>query len=164
MKPFQRRFTISYWVAVFTGLILYSLVSGMQYKWHRIEAAGKVVAQVNMPEYVVEKGDVRSIDHYRPQIAYTVGNTEYRYIDKERELATGTPITVLYQKGKPAAAESYSYLIWFNYNVLMPAFVIASFVFCVVLISITNYGKQREILPGELDVFVSEKVSGVYTG
>ncbi|MDB5196178.1 MAG: hypothetical protein JWP88_548 [Flaviaesturariibacter sp.] len=165
MKPAQRRFTRFYWIAVFAGLTCYSVIAGTQRKGQYKEVEGKVIEQVNMPFYRVVEGNIKSIDNYRPQIAYTDGKAAYTYIDKDRELKNGTVVQVLYEKADPSNALTYTALFWLDYNVLVPAFVIASFVFCVVLISITNYGKQRVIVPGELDdFFVSESASGVYTG
>jgi hypothetical protein len=164
MTKRQKRFTFYYWSLVFIGLALSSFIVGKMHLSQCERVTGKVVDQVNVPNYRIVDNQIRSINDYRPRIEYRVNsNTTSSFIDRSSKLPTGAAAQILYLKADPTQAVRYTPLFWINYSLLVPAFVIACFLFCVILITITNYGKQRVIVPGELDNFVSDKVSGSYT-
>jgi hypothetical protein len=147
-------FIICFWVLFFAGIGFYFYKSGNDYRAKCNEVPGTVISRVNMPEYYMNKGVATGKDRMYPLVQYTAGDKVMTYTEKRAKLKVGDNVTVLYEKENPAKARLLNGAFWFSLGIFIPAFSIASFVFCMVLITITNFGKKAEVLPGELDPFI----------
>jgi hypothetical protein len=150
----RKKFTILFWTLFVIMYSIYSFVTGTIKKDDYIQVTGKVTNQVATAEHYMYNGYPKSKEVIRPEITYPTADGNMTRVFNKSKLSTGKSVQILYSKTNPADARIYNFLFWINYSVLIPAFLIACFIFSVALVTINKYEKKAEILPGELDPFV----------
>lgn len=154
MKRPAKKFILIYWTLFVLMYAIYSFISGTVEKSDLIEVKGKVTSQVSIPEIYLYNDELRSKNELRPEITYPVAGGEMKFVSESSKMKTGRSVSLLYSKTNPHNVRIYNILFWIRYNVLMPAFLIACFVFCVAFITMNRYEEKADVLPGELDPFV----------
>lgn len=149
-----KKFSIIFWTLFIVIFSIYSFISGTLEKQDYIQVTGKVTNQVPVEEHYMYNGSIRTRQVMRPEITYPTGDGQLSVVDNKRKKATGKTVQIIYLKTNPREIRIYNFLFWLNYNVLVPAFLIACFVFCVILITITRFDQKAEVLPGDIDPFV----------
>jgi hypothetical protein len=108
---------------------------------------GKVIDQIRLPQPT----RTGSTDVWRPQIIFPVGDTSYIFTDDHTVFDNGEIVDVLYHKDSPRYAKVYTLGFWVDLGIIIPFFLVGSFVFTIIWITVTNYGKKPVILKGEFD-------------
>lgn len=142
------RFVLVYWAVIASFLVIFLVKDGLDRKKELVEVQGTVVDQI---ELVKRYRRGRSFEIFLPQISYPVGDTNYLFVDHSGKRSTGSNLSVLYRKSDPSDAKVYTWLFWVNSGVIIPAVIISGFLFSLILIRLTNYGKKPVRLPGEFD-------------
>ena len=150
----QKNFAIIFWTLFVIMFSIYSFITGSIEKQDYIQVTGKVTNQVSVAEHYMSNGYPKSKEVLRPEITYPVANGQMTRLFNDNKFSTGKSVEILYSKTNPSNARIYSFLFWIKYSVLIPAFLIACFIYCIAFITINKYGKKAEVLPGELDPFV----------
>ena len=143
----RRNFILIYW-GVVTAIVIF-----LCYRQGREEldkcrmVKGKVIDQINLP---TGRGWKRRYV-LRPQIIFPVEDTSYIFTDEKTTYANDEVVNVLYRKDSPRDAKVYTFWHWVDFGIVVPFFLIAGFVFAIIRIGLTNYGKKPIMLPGEFD-------------
>jgi hypothetical protein len=149
-----KKFSIIFWTLFLVMFSMYSFISGTLEKQDYIQVSGKVTNQVAVAEHYMYNDAIKTKHVNRPEISYSTGEGQLSFVADKRKMATGKTVQILYLKNNPRETRIYNIGFWLNYNVLIPAFLIACFVFCVILISFSRYDEKAAILPGDIDPFV----------
>jgi hypothetical protein len=149
----KKRFAQIYWSFIVLGLIGYLIMNGLERRKEFKEVQGKVVDQI----FVTKRGKYRSTEVLRPQVRYFVDGSEYFFVDHFIARSTGSTVTILYKKSNFRDAQIYTWLFWVDSGVIIPALIISGFLFSIIWISLTNYGKKYVVLKGEFDNYPDEK-------
>jgi hypothetical protein len=150
----RKKFTVIFWSLFVVMYAVYSFISGSVEKKDLIEVKGKVTSQVSIPEIYLYNDELRSKSVLNPEITYPVAGGELKFVAENSKLSTGKSVSLLYSKTNPHDVRIYNFLFWLRYSVLMPAFLIACFVYSVAFITINKYEEKADVLPGELDPFI----------
>ena len=154
MMHSRKKFALVFWTLFVIMFSIYSFVTGSIRKADYIQVTGKVTSQAVTAEHYLVDGFPKAREVKRPEITYPVANGNVTRVFNDRKLSTGKTVQILYNKNNPTDALIYGVLFWLNTSVLIPAFLIACFIYCIAFITINRYEKKAEILPGELDPFV----------
>jgi hypothetical protein len=145
---------VIYWALFVLMYAIYSFIAGSIEKSNLIEVKGRVTRQVSVPEVYLYNDELKSKDVLHPEITYPVAGGELKFIADRSKMKNGRTMSLLYSKTNPQDVRIYNILFWLRYSVLMPAFLIACFVYCVAFITMNRYEEKADILPGELDPFI----------
>ena len=132
-----------YWIIFAFGCILFCYLDGKQRLDDLKLTQGLVIDQIP----VRTRSRKSSFDVQRPQIRFFAAGTEYIFTDKNTPLAIGTTASIAYPPANPRDAYVYNFKHWIAVGFLVPAFIIACFVFSVIWISGAEYSPERTILP-----------------
>jgi hypothetical protein len=144
----KKRFAQIYWSLIVLGLVGYLILNGMERKKEYRKVQGKVVDQI----FVAKRGKYRNTEVLRPQVSYFIDGSEYFFVDHFTARSTGSTVTVLYRKSNFRDAQIYTWLFWVDSGVIIPTLIISGFLFSLIWISLTNYGKKYVVLRGEFDI------------
>jgi hypothetical protein len=145
----RKQLTIIFWLLVILTLIIYLIYDGNERRKEFAATSGRVVDQI----YVTKRGKYRSYEVLCPQIRYFVNREEHFFVDHHVQFRTGSAVTVLYRKNNPEEAQVYTIRFWIDLGVVVPTLIISGFAFCIIWISLTNYGKKSVLLRGEFDEY-----------
>lgn len=145
----RRRFGLIYWGIVCSVLVFLCYKQGTEELSKSAIVKGKVIDQIWLP---TGRGRNRRYV-YRPQIIFPVRDTSYIFTDEKTTFENGEEVTVIYRKDSPRDAQVYTFWLWIDFGIIVPFAIIGGFVFSIILISFTNYGKKKVILKGEFDSF-----------
>lgn len=140
-------FTLSYWAVVAVVGVWLCYETGKE-EFSKCELAeGVVIRQVDLPLRTRRGATYVS----RPQIEFPVGDTSYIFTDDKTVFENGETVNVLYRKDLPPLAKVYTLTFWVDLGIIVPLFIVSSFLFAVIWIKFTNYGNEPVILKGEFD-------------
>jgi hypothetical protein len=145
----QRRFGLIYWGLLCSVLVFLCYKQGKEEVAKSVFVKGKVIDQIWLP---AGRGRNRRYV-YRPQITFPVKDTSYIFTDERTSFENGKEVTVIYRKDSPRDAQVYTFWLWIDFGIIGPFAIIGGFVFSVILITFTKYGKKPVILRGEFDSF-----------
>jgi len=153
----RKRLALLYWLLVLSGLVIYLLQDGWRRKNECVQVKRKVVNQVYVRKYYGGRRKTGSKDVPRPQIIYPVGDSVYMFVDHAIPRETGSVVTILYKKTNPQEAGIYTWLFWVDSGIIVPVLIISGFLFSMIWISISDYGRKPVALKGHFTHNAEEK-------
>lgn len=148
-KP-QRNFFLIYWGVLLLVVAFLCYRKGKKELSECILVKGVVIDQIYLRTRV---GLHNSVYVWRPQISFPVGDTSYIFTDDHTTFENGEIVDVAYKRNDPHEVKVYTLMHWIDFGIIVPFLLIGGFVFCIIWISNTDYGKKPVILKGEFDEF-----------
>ena len=145
----RRTFILVYWSGLFLLITLLCYQQGKEELEKCYRTKGEVIDQI----WLAQPGLRRTTYAWRPQVSFPLGDTSYIFTDDHTRFATGETVDVLYRKDSPGDAIIYTFRFWIDMGIIVPFMLFGGFIFSLVWIRFTDYGKKPVILKGELDEF-----------